>query len=90
MRGSLCRVWYAWIGVCVGDVAVYVLWVILIKVEVNSGECFTCELGDGCVECGEDACSVEYGEGFFVGYKINVEFGVTGRRCGAAGWVEWD
>ena len=56
--GSLCRVWYVWVGACVGGVSVYVLWAFLIKVEVDGGGCFTCELGDGCVECGEDVCSV--------------------------------
>ena len=46
MRGSLCRVWYVWVGVCVGGVAVYVLWVFLVKIELDGGGCFTYELGD--------------------------------------------
>ena len=47
----MCRVWDVWIGVCVGGMVVYVLWVVLIKVAVDGGGCFTREFGDGCVEC---------------------------------------
>jgi len=57
--GAVSRVMYVWVGVCVGGVAVYVLWVFLAEVEGDGGECSSCNLGDGCVECGEDVCSVE-------------------------------
>ena len=40
--GSLCLVWCVRIGVCIGGVAVYVLWVFLIKVEEDCGGCFPC------------------------------------------------
>ena len=59
VRGSLCRVWYVWVGVCVGGVDIYVLWVFLVKIEVDDRRCFTCELGNGCVEFGEDVISVK-------------------------------
>ena len=59
MRGSICRVWYVWVGVCVGGVVVYVLWVFLADVEGDGGGCSPYKLGDGCVEFGEDVCSVE-------------------------------
>ena len=57
--GSMCPLWYVWVGVCVGGVAVYVLWIFLIKVEADGGECFPRKLGDGCVECGEHVCSLK-------------------------------
>ena len=47
------------IAICVGGVVVYVLWIFLAKVEREGGGCSPCKLGDGCVECGEDVCSVE-------------------------------
>jgi len=36
-----------------------VLWVFLVKIEVEGGGGFTCELGNGCVECGDDVFSVK-------------------------------
>ena len=42
-----------------GGVAIYVLWVFLIEIEVDGRRCFTCELGNGCVEFGENVFSVE-------------------------------
>ena len=40
----MCRVWYVWVGVCVGGVAVYVLGVFLTKVEGEGEECFPISL----------------------------------------------
>ena len=54
----MCRFRYVRVGVCIGGVAVYVMWVFLIEVEVDGGSCFGRELGDGCLECGEDMCFV--------------------------------
>ena len=49
---------YVRVGVRIGGVAVYVLWVFLIEVEVDGGSYFARELGIGCVKCGEDVCLV--------------------------------
>ena len=35
------------------------LWVLLVKIEVDGGGWFTCKLGNGCVEYGEDMFSVK-------------------------------
>ena len=55
----MCRVMYVRVGVCLGGVAVYVLWVFLTEVEGDGGGRSSSKLGDGCVERGEDVCSVE-------------------------------
>ena len=86
----MCLVMYAGIGVCVGGMVVYVLWVFLAEVEGDSWGCASCKLSDGCVKCGKDVCSVEQGEGFFVGYEVDIEFGATSGRSGCVGWVIWE
>ena len=55
----MCRVMHVWAGLCVGGVVVYVLWVFLAEVEGDGGGCYSSELGDTCVERGENVCSVE-------------------------------
>ena len=45
-------------GLCRRRGCFLVLWVFLTKVEGDGGGCIACKLGYGCVEFGEDVCSV--------------------------------
>ena len=57
--GAVCRLLYAWVGIRVGGMTAYELWVCIAEFEGNGWGCASCKLGDDSVECGKDVWSVE-------------------------------